>query len=228
MRAATLMLALAAVLPSAFATIFTTSPTATTSWAAGQSQNIQWIEDPNNPTPSLKDFGATKISIYVGNSQQQTSLQLLSPSTNVANVSQLTFTPDATIGPNSKDYFIRFESINLKDSKNPQYPALAFSAKFELTGMKGTFSPAVQSQIDGASSLPVGPSSSVTPSSSTVSPSLSSSTPPKSSGSPSSTSPRPSSSSGSVQGNNSGALGLTAGKFLTGVVAAVVGLAVFL
>jgi hypothetical protein len=81
----------------------TTSPTATTSWAAGQSQNIQWIEDPNNPTPSLKDFGATKISIYVGNSQQQTSLQLLSPSTNVANVSQLTFTPDATIGPNSKD-----------------------------------------------------------------------------------------------------------------------------
>jgi len=226
MRAATLFLALAAVLPSAFATIYTTSPTATTSWQGGQPQTIQWIEDPNNPTPSLKDFGPTKISIYVGNSQQQTSLQALSPSTDVSTISSLQFTPDPTIGPNSDQYFIRFESISFKDPKSPQYPALAFSAKFALSGMTGNFSPDVQQQIDAASSLPIGPtSSSGSPASSST---PSSSTPPKSSGSPSSSSPRPSSSSGSTQGNTGGALGLAAGKLLTGVVAAVVGLVMFL
>jgi hypothetical protein len=221
MRAATLFLALAAALPSAFATVYTTSPTATTSWQAGQEQSIQWIEDPNNPTPSLKDFGPTKISIYVGNSQQQTSLQLLSPSTDVSTISELKFTPDASIGPNSKEYFIRFESLAFKDPKQPQFPALAFSAKFELTGMNGKFTPEIQSQIDGASSLPIGPS----PTSST--PPASSSSPPKSTGSSSSSSPRPSS-SGSTQGNTGGALGLAAGKLLTGIVAAVVGVAMFL
>jgi len=154
---------------------------------------------------------------------------VISPSTDVSTISQIQFTPDPTIGPNSKEYFIRFESINFKDPKQPQYPALAFSSKFELTGMSGKFSDAVQQQIDGASSLPVGggqPSSTVPPSSSS-----SSSTPPKSSGSSSSTSPRPSNStnsSGSTQGNTGGALGLAAGKFLTGVIAAAIGLAVFL
>lgn len=46
-------------------------------------------------------MGPCKISIYVGNSQQQTSLQLISPSTNVSNISSVQFTPDPTIGPNS-------------------------------------------------------------------------------------------------------------------------------
>jgi len=224
MRAATLFLALAAVVPSAFATIFTTAPVATTSWQSGQEQTITWIEDPNTPTPALKDFGPTKISIYVGNSQQQTSLQLISPSTDVSTISQLKFTPDPTIGPNSKEYFIRFESISLKDAKQPQFPALAFSSKFELTGMSGKFSADVQAQIDGASSLPIGSTST---SSRPASSSVSSSVPPKSTGTSSSSSSRPSGTSG-AQGNSGGALGLAAGKLLTGVVAAVVGLTIFL
>jgi hypothetical protein len=119
MRAATLFLALTAVLPSAFATVFvgffplsflysanpsgtqTTAPIASTSWQGGQPQTIEWINDPNTPTPSLSDFGPSKISIYVGNSQQQTSLQLISPSTDVSKNSSIKFTPDPTIGPNS-------------------------------------------------------------------------------------------------------------------------------
>jgi hypothetical protein len=224
MRAVSLLLAFAAALPSVFATVYTTSPTANTSWQAGQPQTIQWIEDPQNPTPSLKDFGPTKISIYVGNSQQQTSLQLLSPSTDVSNITQLQFTPDPSIGPDSKDYFIRFESLGFKDPKQPQFPALAFSAKFELTGMHGTFSPEVQQQIDGASSLPIGPTSSgPSPASSSV---LPSSGPVRSSGVPTSSSPRPTSTNGNQ--NSGGALGLAAGKLLTGVVAAAVGLAMLL
>lgn len=122
--------------------------------------------------------------------------------------------------------FIRFESLAFKDPTQPQYPALAFSAKFELTGMSGNFSPDVQQQIDGASSLPIGGPTSVPPSSTSSTPPKSSSNS-KSSGSSSSSSSRPSS-SGGAQGNTGGALGLSTGKFLTGIVAAVVGLAMLL
>jgi len=216
-------------LPSAFATIYTTSPVATTSWKAGQEQTITWIEDPNSPTPSLKDFGPTKISIYVGNAKQQTSLQLISPSTDVSTTGELKFTPDATIGPNSKEYFIRFESLGFKDPADPQFPALAFSAKFELTGMSGTFSPDVQQQIDGASSFPIGQPTSSTPSpSSTI---TSSSSPAvKNTGTSTSSSPRNTTTStpGSTQGNTGGAPGLAAGKLLTGVVVAALGFAMLL
>jgi hypothetical protein len=226
MRAATLFLALAAVLPSALATIFTTSPVATTSWQAGQEQTITWIEDPNNPTPSLKDFGPTKISIYVGNSQQQTSLQLISPSTDVSTINQFKFSPDATIGPNSKEYFIRFESLAFKDPKQPQFPALAFSAKFELTGMSGRFTPEIQQQIDGASSLPIGPSTPASPTNTNTN----TNTTPKNTPSPSTTTTRPPSNTGTSQGNSNtdGALGLAAGKLVVGVVAAAIGLTMLL
>lgn len=226
MRAATLMLALAAALPSAFATPYTTSPVSSSVWQAGVTQTVQWIEDPNNPTPALKDYGPCKISIYVGNSQQQTSLQLIAPSVDVSKNGSVQFIPDPKIGPDSDQYFIRIESLALKDPKNPQYPALAFSAKFQLTGMTGNFTTEEQNQINGASSLPLGGSSS-SPSSTSTRPSSSpSSAPPKTSGTPSS-SVRPSS-TGSTQGSTGGAPGLAVGKLLTGVVAVAAGLAVFL
>ena len=60
----------------------------------------------------------------------QLSLQVLSRSTNITKESELSFIPDATIGPNSGEYFIRMESLSLKDPSQPQLPALVFSAKF--------------------------------------------------------------------------------------------------
>jgi len=223
MRAATFLLALAVVLPSAFATPSVTQPVAASKWQGGTDETVSWIEDPSNPTPSLKDYGPCKVSIYVGNSQQQTSLQLIDDSVDVSQVNQITFKPDPKIGPDSDQYFIRIESISLKDPKNPQFPALAFSAKFTLSGMTGNFTDAIVQQIQGASSLPLSPSGPTSSISSRIS---TSSVPPKSSGTP--TSSRPASSTGSTQGNTSGALGLTTGKFLTGVVAATVGLVMML
>lgn len=79
----------------------TTAPVASTVWEGGVNQTISWIEDPNNPTPSLKDYGPCKFSIYVGNVQQQTSLQLINASVDVSQISQLTFVPDPKIGPDS-------------------------------------------------------------------------------------------------------------------------------
>lgn len=44
----------------------------------------------------------------------------------------------------------------MKDPAQPQYPALAFSAKFMMTGMSGQFNATVQQQVDGASTAPIG------------------------------------------------------------------------
>jgi len=143
---------------SAFANIFTTSPVASTTFTGGQATNITWQDD--GTSPNLSALGPCSISIYAGNSQQQTSLQTISPSTDVSQSSSISFTPDATIGPNANEYFIRFQSLGLMDATSPQYPALAFSAKFTMAGMTGTFSAAVQSQIDGQSTAPIGGSTS--------------------------------------------------------------------
>ncbi|RPD61560.1 hypothetical protein L226DRAFT_534238 [Lentinus tigrinus ALCF2SS1-7] len=142
------LLILAAVAP-AFATIYTTSPVGTTAWTAGQQQTISWQDD--GSSPSLADFGNAKVSVYVGNAQQQTMVQSISDSVNVASTSSIVFTPDASVGENGAYYFIRFESLALKDATNSAYPALAFSSKYTMSGMTGTFSADVKAQIAAAS-----------------------------------------------------------------------------
>jgi hypothetical protein len=145
------VLALAA---SSLASIYTTSPTANTTFTGGQQSTVSWIDD--GKKPSLSDFGNCMVSIYVGNAMQQTQLQLITPSVNVATTSTIQFVPNPSIGPNSNEYFIRFQSLALMDPTQPQYPALAFSAKFSMTGMTGTFNSSVQAQIDGQSTAPIG------------------------------------------------------------------------
>ncbi|KAJ6591178.1 hypothetical protein DFH09DRAFT_907922 [Mycena vulgaris] len=143
-----------ALASSAFAGVFFTSPTAALGFVGGQPANITWQED--NTPPLLSNFGLAKASIYAGNSAQQTSLQLISESIDVSNPLFLSFTPDASIGPNAAQYFIRFESLSLKDANDPAIPALAFSHVFTLSGMTGVFNAEVQSQIDGQSTAPIG------------------------------------------------------------------------
>jgi len=143
-----------ALASASLAKIFTTAPVASTTYSGGKEAQIRWQDD--GSAPSLKDFGPAKISIYVGNQLQQTSLQLINGSVDVSTESQLTFTVDPTIGPNSGEYFIRFESLGLKDPDAPQFPALAFSAKFTLDSMTGNFSDAVKAQIAGQSTAPLG------------------------------------------------------------------------
>jgi hypothetical protein len=138
---------------SAFANVFVTFPVATTTFHGGQQTTVSWQDDGKAPT--LQAFGAAKVSIYAGNAQQQTLLQSISSSVDVSTTSSVQFTPDPSIGPNSAEYFIRVESLALKDATQTQYPALAFSAKFTMDGMTGTFTPAVQSQIDGQTTAPL-------------------------------------------------------------------------
>ncbi|KAH9474772.1 hypothetical protein JR316_0013237 [Psilocybe cubensis] len=149
---------------TAFATVFVTAPVASSTFSAGKENTIRWQE--SGEAPTLAEFGPARISIYAGNSQQQTLLQAIETNIDVSKESSVTFTPDASIGPNGSEYFIRFESLSLKDDKQPQFPALAFSAKFTLEGMTGVFNATVASQIAGQATAPL---ASVRPASTTAS-----------------------------------------------------------
>ncbi|KZP30852.1 hypothetical protein FIBSPDRAFT_917037 [Athelia psychrophila] len=140
-----------AVAASAFADIYVTSPTSASNFVGGQPCTVSWQED--NTVPLLAAFGPAIVSIYAGNSQQQTLLQTITPSVDVSTTSALVFTPDPTIGANADEYFVRFQSVSLM---NAAYPALAFSAKFTMSGMTGTFNSSVQAEIDGQSTAPIG------------------------------------------------------------------------
>ncbi|KAG1848786.1 hypothetical protein C8R48DRAFT_812963 [Suillus tomentosus] len=145
---------------SALANVFITSPVASTTFTAGQQATVNWQDD--GLSPNLASFGASLIGIYTGNANQQTLLQTISSSVDVSTSSSINFTPDGTIGPDSNEYFVRFTSINLKDATNSQFPAEAFSAKFTMTGMTGTFNSTVQAEINGQSTAPIGATATVT------------------------------------------------------------------
>ncbi|KAN0125279.1 hypothetical protein V8E53_015643 [Lactarius tabidus] len=193
MLSSLLVLALAVIAPSVHATVFITNPTASTSIAAGQSFQITWQDD--GTSPNVTAFGISTIGLYVGNSIQQTQLQLITNNVNVATVNSQTWTPDPTVGGNSDGYFLRFTSNSLA-ATNGTGNAEAFSAKFTLTGMTGTFNATVAAEMSGTvttggSSTPSSGSSTGLPSPSTSKPLTTTTV--KSSSSPSTTSTKASS-----------------------------------
>jgi len=223
MFAATLI-TLATFASSAYGALFVTAPVASTTWPAGTQQTVSWQDD--GTTPTLQAFGPAKVSVNVGNALQQTPVQLLVASVDVSTTSSIVFTPDATVGESGDFYFIRFESLGLKDATQPQFPALAFSAKFTLTGMTGTFNASVQAEIDGQSTAPIGGAATSAPAAST--PAAATTTPsaskPASSGSSVSKSSSAPSGSATAKGSAAnGAAGLAVSGFaaLLGSVVAV-------
>lgn len=209
-------------LPAAFAAISMTAPVASTSWQAGQQQVISWMDD--GKAPSLADMGVCMVSIYVGSQIQQTQLQLISNNVNVAQTGSIAFTPDPSIGANSNSYFIRIESTTLKDTSNPQFNAEAFSAKFTLTGMSGTFNSTIQAQIDAGNSSGAGSATSAAAGSSTPAASSTSASSAASSKAASSSSSAKSTGSATPTGASSnGAAGILASAGLVGTVASLLG-----
>lgn len=181
------------------ANIFITEPIGTTSCTGGQVCNIAWKDDGNAPLSS--QFGDTTVGLYVGSAQSQTLVQLfgnLDPAVTID--TNPTITP--SVGPNGNFYFIRFQSVAAVDANNN--PLVAFSAKFTLTGMTGTLTPAESSQISGSSSIGGSMPSIVANSTSTTSGSArqSTSTSSSSSSSASSTAKGNSSSSNSTSSSN--------------------------
>jgi len=135
------------------ATVFMTAPTAQTTCAGGKQCTIQWNDD--GKAPSLTTFGLADVGIWVGSVTSQTQVQHIQAGVNVATTAAIQFTVDPTIGPNGNFYFVRFTSAAYMDPTTPGFNAEAFSAKFTLSGMSGTFNSSVQAQISGASSNPI-------------------------------------------------------------------------
>jgi len=160
MLSSLLLLSLAVVAPLARATVYVTNPIATSSLAAGQPISITWQDD--NKPPLLAAFGPASIGLYAGNQQQQTLLQMIATNVDVSKVSTQSWTPSASVGPNFNSYFIRFTSNSAPDPTQSQFMAEAFSAKFALTGMTGTFNATVQAEISGTVS-PTTPAVTTTP-----------------------------------------------------------------
>lgn len=209
MFASAAVLLLAAASP-ALGNLFMTSPVASTSWTAGQQATISWKDD--GASPSLADLGPCKVSVYVGSQTQQTLIQEVVPSVDVSTTSSIVFTPDGSKGENGAFYFIRIESLSAKDAKNPQYPAQAFSSKYTMSGMTGSFDATVKAQIgDAGSSSAAAGSSSASPTSS----SAAASKPASSSHAPSSTA----SAKGAAGSNAAVALSGSTAASLTGVAA---------
>lgn len=159
------------------ATVFMTSPTAQTTCTGGKQCTIQWNDD--GKAPSLAQFGLADVGVWVGSVTSQTQVQHIQAGVNVATTAAIQFTVDPTSGPNGNFYFVRFTSAAAKDPNNPQFNAEAFSAKFTLSGMSGTFNSSVQAQISGASANPLpspsAPASSASSASSSAKPTSSSS-----------------------------------------------------
>jgi len=141
------------LLSNVLATVFMTSPTASTTCTGGQQCTISWNDDGKPPT--LVQFGLASIGIFVGSVSSQTEIQHIQDGVNVATTAAVQFTVNPSIGPNSNVYFIRFTSAAFKDPNNAAFPAESFTAKFTLNGMSGQFNSTIQDQINGASSAPV-------------------------------------------------------------------------
>ncbi|KAL8283935.1 hypothetical protein RQP46_005367 [Phenoliferia psychrophenolica] len=137
----------AALLPLVSATIFITNPTATSTLAAGKSLSITWLADPDSTAPKAAAFGAVSIGLYTGSSTQQTLLQTLGNVTDPTKSLKLAVKFDPAVGPDSAFYFVRVQSLAAKDSAGA--PLQAFSARFTLTKMNGTFTSAENAQNSG-------------------------------------------------------------------------------
>jgi len=164
-------LLVAAMASQVSAVIYVTSPVASTTCTAGQSCTVAWADDGN--APLLAAIGPCQIDLATGSQTSQFVLQNISPSLDVSTNAQVTFTPTAADGPNGAPYFVKFTSLGLKDTANPQFPYTAYSAKFTLAGMTGTFNSTIAAAVSAAANPAAATAAATTPAAATSKPATS-------------------------------------------------------
>ncbi|KAI9634690.1 uncharacterized protein MKK02DRAFT_12669, partial [Dioszegia hungarica] len=136
------LLTVLALAQSALAGVYVTAPVTGASVIGGQTLTVRWADDGNSP--SVSAVGPCSVDVYVGSKTSQFKVQNLAASVDVSKTSSLVATIDPSIGTTGTWYFVRFTSLGLKDSAMPQYNYQAYSARFTLNGMTGTFNQTVQ------------------------------------------------------------------------------------
>lgn len=111
----------------------------------GKRLDIAWNDDGKAPTH--RDWGRVNIYLATGSRDVQFKLQTLDRNVSY-NQGRASCQIDPSVGPNGGYYFIRFEGTNTTTNA---IPAMAFSARFSLDQMKGTFNQTIMSTIQGAS-----------------------------------------------------------------------------
>ncbi|PWY98467.1 hypothetical protein BCV70DRAFT_212821 [Testicularia cyperi] len=141
--AAITALAIAAAAP-VMSTIVVTLPVASTTSAGGRSLEVEWEDDGKSPTAS--DWGRVNIYLATGSHDVQYKLQTLD--TNVSYTKNSgSYKINSNAGPNGGYYFIRFEGTQTDATGIPE---MAFSARFTLSGMSGTFNSTIMSELSGS------------------------------------------------------------------------------
>ncbi|GAA6013409.1 hypothetical protein JCM11491_006067 [Sporobolomyces phaffii] len=162
MRFSSTSLILAALAQSVFGSVYIVKPDGSDSFNAGKRITVTWLD--NESKPAASEMGPSTLYIATGSTTAHTNLATLG---HISDPSKQLETPikiDGSWGPESDQYFILLESDSAKDPTTNQ-PLQAFSARFQLNRMKGTFPAAALAQLDGSSS----PASSASPASSQVS-----------------------------------------------------------
>lgn len=110
---------------SALATIYTTSPVASTSSTGGQVLNVTWMD--NGETPLLTDIGICSVDLCVGSITKQTCIQNLAESVDVSKAESLMTTIDPSVGPDGDFYFIKYTAADFQQNGQDY---MQFSARF--------------------------------------------------------------------------------------------------
>jgi len=144
--ASSLFFILVLLAQSSFGAVYITSPIQVTQLVGAGPITVSWQDDGNSPT--LSAVGKAAIAIYTGSITQQTFLQMLATDVPIPTTASIVANIDPNIGPSGQYYFIRIISNSLSANSTPPSNYQAFSARFSLTQMGGTFNATVNAQND--------------------------------------------------------------------------------
>ncbi|KPV75142.1 uncharacterized protein RHOBADRAFT_1161, partial [Rhodotorula graminis WP1] len=132
--------------PTVLANPYIYKPVDASHYRAGDSFTVSWRD--NGEAPLSSAYGQTTVSLYTGSSTVQTQLASLGTVADPGTETEVLITIDPTWGPDSDDYFIRIESVAGVDAAGA--PLQAFSARFALSQMTGTWSGAASAALAGS------------------------------------------------------------------------------
>lgn len=100
----------------------------------------------NGESPKLSDWGGVNVYLAVGSQNVQYKLQQLGSNLPVTKTKG-SWKIDPSVGADSSSYFIRMEGTKLGSDGNPP---MAFSSRFAMSNMSGSFNSTVKAAAAGA------------------------------------------------------------------------------
>ncbi|GAA5824368.1 hypothetical protein JCM10212_004003 [Sporobolomyces blumeae] len=145
----TAILAGSLLVSQALASVYIVKPDGSDYFNAGKRITITWLDSEASPPASA--MGPSTLYLATGSSTAHTNLATLATVDDPSKTLEVPITIDASWAPDTNQVFILLESNSAKDDSTGQ-PLQAFSARFRLSKMKGTFPAAALAQLEPTSS----------------------------------------------------------------------------